>query len=129
MNRYDWLDAHLLAKPGAAKDYKTEWGWWRYRVDGRMFAAICQPGPNHAAVESRELVSLKCDPLRAEALRQAFADVIPGFYCDKRCWNSVYLDGQVPDELLRQMCDESYALVMAKITKKRRLELLGPKGE
>ena len=30
MNRDDWLDEYLLAKPGAVKDYKPEWGWWRY---------------------------------------------------------------------------------------------------
>ena len=125
MNKYEWLDDYLLSKPGAVKDFKVEWQWHRYLIDGRMFAATCYPGAEHATVESRELVSLKCEPLRGEALRDAFEDVIPGFYCDKRCWNSVYLDGDVPDEVLRQMCDESYALVLAKLSKKRQKEILG----
>lgn len=123
MNKYGWLDAYLLSKPGATKDFKVEWEWWRYMVDGRLFAAICHPSGEHATVENRELVSLKCEPLRAEAYREAFADVIPGFYMDKRNWNSVYLDGDVPEELLRQMCDESYALVLGKLSKKRQREI------
>ena len=125
MNRYEWLDAYLLAKPGATKDYKAEWGWQRYQLDGHLFAATCWPGTEHSMVESREIVTLKCDPLRVEALRSAFPDIIPGFYCNKLCWNSVYLDGAVPDDLLREMCDESYALVFAKLTKKKQREIAG----
>ena len=48
---------------------------------------------------------------------------MPGFYSDKRTWNTVYLDGQVPEAVLREMCDESYALVTAKLTKALQREL------
>ena len=69
MNKYPWLDQHLRNKAGAEKDYKEEWGWHRYLVGGKMFAATCQPGPEHKGYDCRELISLKCEPERAELLR------------------------------------------------------------
>ena len=66
------------------------------------------------------MVILKCDPRLAEAFRAEYPDVVPGFYSDKRNWNSVYLDGAVPETLLRDMCDMSYSLVVAKLPKKVR---------
>ena len=124
MNRYEWLDGYLRAKAGAEKDYKEEWGWFRYRVDGKQFAATCRPDPKYKPHDGREMVLLKCDPRLAEAYRETYPDVVPGFYSDKRTWNSVYLDGAVPDEVLKQMCDHSYELVFAKLTKARQRELL-----
>ncbi len=123
MNQYDWLDGYLLAKPGCVKDFKMEWGWLRYQVGGRMFAAICQPHSEHSAYECRELVTLKCEPLLADALRAQYPDIVPGFYMDKQHWNSVYLDGELPEEELRGLCDRSYRLVFEKLTKKLQKEL------
>jgi hypothetical protein len=40
MNNYPWLDDYLLGKPGATKDFKVEWGWYRYMAGGKMFAAV-----------------------------------------------------------------------------------------
>lgn len=123
MNRYEWLDAYLLQKPGAEKDYKAEWDWFRYLVGGKMFAAVCTPGPEHPAYGGRTMVQLKCDPQLAELFRQQYPDVIPGFYCNKTHWNSVFLDGAVPDDVLCGMCDGSYALVSGGLPKKVRRAL------
>lgn len=124
MNKYKWLDGYLRSKPGTVKDFKLEWEWYRYMVGGKMFAAICQPDEKHKGYDCRELLTLKCEPLLAEALRAEYPDIIPGFYTDKRNWNSIYLDGEVPDDVLRGLCDRSYALVLAKLTKKQRQEIL-----
>ena len=123
MNRYEWLDAYLLSKPGVEKDFKAEWEWWRYRVGGKLFAATCQPGPQYQSYDCRELVNLKCDPGMSELLRAEFPDIIPGFYSDKRHWISVFLDGAVPEDVLRDLCDRSYALVFSKLTRKMQREL------
>ena len=123
MNKYEWLDAYLQEKTGAVKDYKLEWQWWRYQVGGKLFAATCQPGPEHKGYDCRELLTLKCDPLRSELLQAEFPDIIPGFYCDKRHWISVFLDGDVPEDVLRDLCDCSYRLVFGKLTKKLQREL------
>ena len=123
MNRYPWLEYYLLSKPGAQRDFKLEWQWHRWLVAGKMFAALCTPDPKYAEHAGRTMVILKCDPRRAELYRAEFPDVVPGFYSDKRTWNTVYLDGQVPEAVLREMCDESYALVTAKLIKALQREL------
>ena len=123
MNRYPWLDGYLMEKPGVEQDFKVEWQWQRYLVRGRMFAAVCTPDPKYQPHNGRTMVILKCDPRLAEAFRAQYPDVVPGFYSDKKTWNSVYLDGEVPDDVLRDLCDLSYQLVTAKLTKKVQREL------
>ena len=123
MNRYPWLDQYLRDKPGAEKDFKEEWQWYRYRVGGKQFAATCTPGPEHKQYANREQVLLKCEPELALLLRQEYPDIVPGFYSDKRCWNTVFLDGAVPEEVLRDLCDRSYRLVFEKLTKKLQAEI------
>lgn len=126
MNNYEWLDAYLLAKPGVEKDYKAEWQWWRYQVGGKMFAAVLCPSEQHQKeYAGKDLINLKCDPMLAELYRGQYPEVLPGFYSDKRCWNSVDLGGALPEDLLRQMCDDSYKLVFGKLTKKAQREIAG----
>lgn len=58
-------------------------------------------------------------------LRAACPDILPGFYTDKRTWISVRLDGGVERERILRLCDASYDLVIAGLTKRARLEILG----
>lgn len=115
--RYDWLDAYLLSLPGAEKDYKPEWQWFRYMVRGKLFAAVCSPGPEHRTYGGHDLVNLKCEPAESELLRAQYPEILPGFYTDKRTWIAVLLDGDLPDEVLRQLCADSHRLVLAKLPK------------
>ena len=115
--RYEWLDEYLLSLPGAEKDYKPEWQWFRYMIRGKLFAAICSPGPEHKTYGGHDLVNLKCAPSRAELLRTQYPEILPGFYSDKRTWNAVLLDGELPNELLRDLCAESHRLVLGKLPK------------
>ena len=125
MKKYPWLDEYLLAKPGATKDYKVEWGWHRYMVGGKMFAAIMHPSDKYdPAYAEKDLINLKCDPLLAELLRGEHPEVMPGFYSDKRTWNSVDLGGDLPEEQLKLMIDDSYRLVFEKLTKKLQKEIM-----
>lgn len=123
MNKYEWLDEYLLSMAGVTKDYKLEWEWFRYMIGGKMFAATCQPDEKHAGYDCRELLTLKCEPQLAEALRAEYTDIIPGFYMDKRNWNSIFLDGGLPEDVLRGLCDRSYKLVFEKLTKKLQKEI------
>lgn len=115
--RYDWLDAYLLSLPGAEKDYKPEWQWFRYMVRGKLFAAVCSPGPEHRTYGGHDLVNLKCEPAESELLRTQYPEILPGFYTDKRTWIAALLDGDLPDEVLRQLCVDSHRLVLAKLPK------------
>ena len=128
--KYDWLDTYLLAFPGGSKDYKAEWGWHRYMVRGKLFAAVCHPeGMKDERYNGHDLVNLKCDPRLAEGFREQYPEVLPGFYCDKKTWNAVLLDGELPDDVLRGMCRMSYELIVAKLPKYVQRELDAEKGE
>ena len=124
MNRYSWLEGYLLSMPGAVTDYKLEWQWQRYLVGGRMFAAVCTPGPEHAAHAGRTMVILQYPEVRSQAGRGISREVVPGFYSDKRNWNSVYLDGALPDDVLRDFCGMSYELVFQKLTQRGQREIM-----
>lgn len=112
--RYEWLDAELLRKPGAVKDFKAEWQWVRYMVGGKMFAATLTDG------EGCAVVSLKLEPLEGEFLRGQYPDIAPGYYMNKQHWNSIRFDGEVPDDLLRELTEKSYQLVLKGLSKKQR---------
>lgn len=125
MNHYEWLDEYLLAKPGAEKDFKAEWQWWRYLVGEKMFAAVLHPSEEYDPMYAgKDLLTLKCDPMLADALRGEYDEILPGFYTDKRGWNSVDLSGSLEDDFLRHLCDESYRLVFEKLTKKAQREIM-----
>ena len=118
--RYHWLDEYLLQKRSVTKDLQPVWNWVRYMVGGKMFAAVCLDKQNQPYY-----INLKLDPSDGEFLRSQYRDILPGYYSDKRCWNSIRPDGAVPDQLLREMLDQSYALILASFPKKRQRELLG----
>ena len=123
--KYDWLDEYLLSLPGAEKDYKPEWQWFRYTIRDKLFAAVCSPGPEHKIYGGHELVNLKCRPDRTELLRMAHPEILPGFYTDKRNWIACLLDGELPEETLRELCGESHRLVLEKLPKYVQREILG----
>ena len=68
---------------------------------------------------------LKCAPTLAEGFRAQYPEVVPGFYSDKRHWNSIYLDSELSEEVLKSMIDMSYNLVFGKLTKKLQREITG----
>jgi predicted DNA-binding protein (MmcQ/YjbR family) len=92
-----------------------------FKVEGKIFAI--------SPLEGEPLrVSLKCEPALAEQLRELHAAVIPGYHLNKRHWNTVILDGSVPDDLVGDMIEDSYDLVVSSLPKARR-RLLGWDGD
>lgn len=123
--KYEWLDDYLLSLPGAEKDYKPEWAWFRYMIRGRLFAAVCSPEGKYETYGGHDLVNLKCAPAEAELLRAQYPEILPGFYCDKRLWIACLLDGDLPDEVLRDLCARSHQLILQKLPKYVQREILG----
>ena len=101
------LIAHCLAKPGAEETTPFGPDHLVYKVGGKMFA-LTSPD------EFPPRVNLKCDPERALELRDRYEAIIPGYHMNKRHWNTVILDGSLPDNLIRELIDHSYQLVAKK---------------
>jgi predicted DNA-binding protein (MmcQ/YjbR family) len=64
-------------------------------------------------------VSLKCDPEESRALREEFPGITPGYHLNKKHWITVVLDGGVDDELIRQLIQDSHALVRPRVPRGR----------
>ncbi|MEL7043864.1 MAG: MmcQ/YjbR family DNA-binding protein [Pseudomonadota bacterium] len=91
------------------------------KVADKMFATLSKSdGVAH--------MNLKCDPHEAVMLRDLFPAVRPGYHMNKRHWNTVLLDDSIPRGELERMVDQSYALVVAGLTRRQRdaLKLLDP---
>jgi len=110
---FETLKATLLSKPGAVEDFPFDPVTLVLKVGGKMFALVILD-------EDPMRMNLKCDPLKAEFLREAFPSITPGYHMNKRHWNTVRLDGSLPDDLLRAMIDDSYELVVRGLPRSRR---------
>lgn len=120
---YPWLHDYLAAKQGATRDFKEEWQWTRYQIGGKLFAAVCRDDDG-----AESIVTLKLPPEDGRFFRAQYEDIFPGYYMNKEHWNSVRLDGSVPDDLLQKLLDKSYELVFSSLPKKRQRELAGQEG-
>ncbi|HUT87324.1 MAG TPA: MmcQ/YjbR family DNA-binding protein [Candidatus Heimdallarchaeota archaeon] len=110
------LHQYLLGKLGAVEDRPFDPELPAYKVMGKMFALIW-------AQDDPPRLNLKCDPFHAELLRETFSAVNPGYHMNKRHWNTVTLDGSVPDDVLKDMIDESYDLVVSGLTRAAQAKL------
>lgn len=87
-----------------------------FKVANKMFALS---GLEHQPAT----VNLKCDPERAIELREQYSDVIEGFHMNKKLWNTITIEGNIPNSLLIELIDHSYDLVVKNMTKKLQKEL------
>ena len=117
--KYEWIDDFLMAKKGVHQNFKEEWNWRRYMIADKMFVAICYDDNNKA-----ELITLKLNPMEGEFLRSQFKDIIPGYYMNKTHWNSIKADGDISDDMLKDLMDKSYELVLGGLSKKEQKEIL-----
>ena len=116
-SRRDQVIVACGAKPGAAEDYPFGDEVAVFKVAGKMFALVSLGPPPGS-------ISLKCDPGLAAGLRARYAGVTAGYHLNKRHWNTVALDGSVPEEELLELIDHSYDLVVARLTRAERTNLL-----
>jgi predicted DNA-binding protein (MmcQ/YjbR family) len=105
-----------LAQPGAVEDFPFGPRVSVFKVAGKIFALTALDG---APLQ----VSAKCEPELALQLRDTYAAIRPGYHLDKRHWNTVTLDGSLPDELVRDLVEDSYDLVVSALPKRTRAEL------
>ena len=117
--RYPWIDEYCVSKKGVEKDYKVEWRATRYMINNKMFAMQC------GDKEGKPIITVKLEPIFGQMLRSKYKDIVPGYYMNKEHWNSLYLEGSVPDEVLEDMLDKSYQIIFASLSKKAQNEIIG----
>jgi predicted DNA-binding protein (MmcQ/YjbR family) len=105
-----------LAQSGAVEDFPFGPNTSVFRVAGKMFALSAL---EHPPLE----VSVKCEPELAVQLRNTYAAIRPGYHLNKRHWNTVTLDGSLPDQLVRDLIEDSYDLVVSALPKRTREQL------
>lgn len=115
--KYSWLDEYIGTKKGVQKEYKAEWGVHRYMLSDKMIGMLGKDN------EDRNIITLKCEPSFGEFLREQFDDVYPGYYMNKVHWNSLDMDGKVPDNILKEMIDQSYSLILQSFSKKKQAQI------
>ena len=108
------LEHYLLSFPRTWLDFPFGEGTSVYKVgnqaenEGKLFAII--------ADGSQPLrVSLKCDPLLAQNLREKYESVQPGYHLNKKHWNTIICSGQLGDDEIRDLARLSYDLVAVSI--------------
>jgi predicted DNA-binding protein (MmcQ/YjbR family) len=115
-SRRDQMIAACGAHPGSVEDYPFGDEVAVFKVAGKMFALVMLGPPPGS-------ISLKCDPDLAVDLRGRYAAITAGYHLNKRHWNTITLDGSVPDDELLDLIDHSYELVVARLTKAERDKL------
>lgn len=110
------LRFHCIQKKGVTEEFPFDEVTLVFKVMGKMFALIGLERPEAS-------INLKCDPDRALDLRDEYDDIIPGFHMSKKHWNTVYTERGLEDDLIKELIDHSYDLVVSKLTKKLKKEL------
>jgi predicted DNA-binding protein (MmcQ/YjbR family) len=114
---FESLRAYLLRKKGAHEEFPFGPEVMVFKVGGKIFALVFLE-------DSPLSINLKCDPDLAMHFREFYEAVQPGYHMNKKHWNTILLDGSIPDDELFAMINDSYELVVKGLKKsdKQRLE-------
>ena len=115
-----------LSFPGAYEDYPfgPETAVFKVRAnvargarhEAKLFAL--------SAMDPRDwYVNLKCEPNLAVQLRAAHPEITGAWHMNKTHWNGIRLDGTLPDDMIRDMVEDSYDLVVAGLNRKQQEQL------
>lgn len=105
-----------LSLKGVTEEFPFDDQTLVYKVMGKIFAL--------ADVDFFESINLKCDPEEAIELRERYPAVIPGYHMNKMHWNTIKMNGSIPDKLVCEWIKKSYELVVEKLPMRLRKELL-----
>jgi predicted DNA-binding protein (MmcQ/YjbR family) len=106
---------YCLKKKGVTEEFPFGEDVLVYKVVGKMFALT--------NVEDFSRISLKVDPENSVELQEKYPAVQPGYHLNKRHWITVLIDGSLSDKLIRGWIDDSYDLVVQKLTRKEKSKL------
>lgn len=107
---------YCLSKPHTIEDFPFGPQYLTFKIAGKMFAVTNLD-------EAEFTVNLKCEPIRALALREEFEEITPGFHMNKKHWNTVDFEGSLGEDFICELIDHSYEMVVQSFSKKKRVEL------
>ena len=116
---YTQARKYLLSKPEAIEDFPFGPDVMVFRIRSKMFATLAFGNDNQYY-----WMNLKCDPQEALMLRDIFDAVIPGYHMNKQHWNTIILNGSIPNGEIERMIDNSFMLIVNKMSKKERAAIL-----
>lgn len=117
---YSAIRNYCNVKPGTTASYPFGEGVLVYKAINKMFALLDE--------KTEPLrMNLKCDPEDSQALRAEYEAIIPGYHMNKKHWNTLILDGSLPESLIFELIDHSYDLVVRGLKKADREKLVGRK--
>lgn len=113
------ISEYCMLKPGVSEEFPFDENTLVFKVMGKMFALT-------DLLDDFSL-NLKCDPERAIELREQYPAIQPGYHMNKVHWNTVMMDGSLPQKLVLELIDHSYQLVVDKLPGKLKQSLIsGP---
>ena len=125
---YEQIKSYMLNKPETMLDYPFGVDVEVYKVKDKMLATLSMGTGNEKNTDGKlaghYCVNLKCDPDEAVMLRDIFPAVLPGYHMNKALWNTIILDGSIPRGEIERMVDNSFMLVVSKMTKKDQTSIL-----
>lgn len=107
---------YCIRKPYVTEEFPFGPETLVFKVAGKMFALTGLDSPVFT-------VNLKCDPDYSEQLREEYSEVKPGYHMSKKHWNTVDFEGNLSEEILIELIELSYKLVVESLTKSKRTEL------
>ncbi|MCU7872277.1 MAG: MmcQ/YjbR family DNA-binding protein [Candidatus Thiodiazotropha sp. (ex Lucinoma borealis)] len=115
MNKLE-LETSLSQLPASESSYPFGPEALVFKVMNKMFALVSQK-------EDPARVTLKCGPADAEVLVAKYKSIIPGYYMNKKHWITISLTDELPNHILIDLVNESYKLVVSKLTKREKGQL------
>jgi predicted DNA-binding protein (MmcQ/YjbR family) len=110
------LEKILLSKSCTRKEFPFGDDVAVFKVKNKIFAL-------YGFEDGTIRLNLKCEPNDAIAFREIYECVIPGYHMNKKHWNTIILDDTMEDRVLEEMIDDSYDLIVSKLTRKQKEEL------
>ena len=114
---------YCLSKKGTTEHFPFDKDTLVFKVGGKMF---CLSSLNQWE-KGDPKVNLKCNPDYAQELRAQYNDVQPAFHMNKMHWNTIVINSEIPDKLVRELIDNSCELVFKSLSKKLQNEILDPR--
>ena len=109
------LRAYCLSLKGVTEDFPFDENTLVFKVVVKMFCLI--------DLEGDFTINVKNEPEKNIELREEYQAIKPGYHMNKAHWNTIEINGSIPDDVIKNLIDESYDLVVMKLTKQEQFKL------